>query len=166
MHRRRQGPKDDTKNSSEPTPAITFALISIHPTDAKGANFWTQLATAALSTFEQQELWARAEWFFQRELRCMGRLIEVTGDLKPAASYLILAPRVRLLPDQLQIAKQFMTECASFKSFRVQLQLGRSAVVDHAGENWNGQLLSYCANCRGCAAVFVCSQFCEQALLP
>ncbi len=134
MHRRKQGPKDDDKPLSEATPAITFALLSVSLTDAKGKNFLAQLATAALSRFEQQELWKRAEQFFQREMCCMGPLIKVLGDLQPAASYLILAPRVQLLPDLLLAAKEFMTECASFKTLQLQLQLGRSAVVDHIGK--------------------------------
>lgn len=93
-----------------------------------------RLANAARSTYEQQELWKRAEQFFQRELCCLGRLIKVHGDLRPGASYLILAPRVQLLPDRLLAAKEFMTECASFKTLQLQLQLGRSAVVDHTGK--------------------------------
>ena len=64
----------------------------------------------------------------------MGPLIKVLGDLQPAASYLILAPRVQLLPDLLLAAKEFMTECASFKTLQLPLQLGRSAVVDHTGK--------------------------------
>ncbi len=134
MHRRKQGPKDEIKQWSEATPVITFAFLSVSLTDAKGTNFLAQLATAARSTFEQQELWKRAERFFQREMGCMGHVIKVVGDLQPAASYLILAPRVQLLPDLLPAAKEFMTECASFKSLQLQLQLGRSAVVDRTGK--------------------------------
>ena len=134
MHRRK-GPKDEIKPLSEATPAITFALLSVSLTDAKGTNFLAQLATATRSCErEQQELWRRAEQFFQREMCCMGRLIKVFGDLQPAANYLILAPRVQLLPELLLAAKEFMTECASFKSLQLQLQLGRSAVVDHFGK--------------------------------
>lgn len=65
---------------------------------------------------------------------CMGRLLKVHGDLQPAASYLILAPRVQLLPDSLLAAKEFMTVCASLKTLQVHLQLGRSAVIDQTGK--------------------------------
>ncbi len=119
---------------SEATPVITFAFLSVILTDAKGSNFLTQLATAARSALEQQELWTRAERFFQREMGCIGRVIKVLGDLQPAASYIIFAPRVQLLREMLPAAKEFMTECASFKSLRLQLQMGRSAVVDHTGK--------------------------------
>ena len=43
MHRRKQGPKDDDKPLSEATPAITFALLSVSLTDAKGIFFWLSL---------------------------------------------------------------------------------------------------------------------------
>lgn len=134
MHCRKQGPRDEIKEFSEATPAIIFAILSVSLTDAKGTNLSAQLATAARSTLEQQELWKLAENFFHREMGCMGPLVKVHGDVQPAASYLILAPGVKLLPDSLLAAEKFMAACASFKSLQLQLQLGRSAVVDHIGE--------------------------------
>ncbi len=134
MHRRKQAPKDETEQMSEATPVISFAFLSVTLADAKESNFFTQLATAARSTLEQQELWKRAECFFQTELGCIGRVVKVVGDLQPAANYIICAPRVHLLRDQFSAGKEFMTECASFKSLRLQLQMGRSAVVDHTGK--------------------------------
>lgn len=133
MHRRKQGPKDEIKEFSEATPAITFAILSVSLTHATGTNLLAQLATAARSTLEQQDLWKSAETFFHRDIGCMGRLVKVHGDLQPAASYLILAPGVQLLPNSLLAAEKFMAACASLKSLQLQLQLGRSAVVDHIG---------------------------------
>ena len=86
----------------------------------------------------------------------MGCLIKVLGDLPPVGSYLILAPRVKLLPEVLPAAKEFMTSCASFKSLQLQLQLGRSAVMDQTGQERNDRLLSSDALCQGCAANSVC----------
>ncbi|KAL0030041.1 hypothetical protein WJX79_002495 [Trebouxia sp. C0005] len=134
MHRRKQGHKDGIKQLPEAHPATTFALLSVRLTErAQGANFLTWFAATTASNHEPQLLWRKAEQFFMKEMGCMGPLIKVSGDLKPAGSYLILAPRVSLLPDMLQAAKEFMTACASFKSLHVQLQLGRSAVVDQIG---------------------------------
>ncbi len=155
MLRRKQGPKDDIKAFSEVIQAITFAILSVSLTDAKGTNLLAQLATAARSTLEQQELWKRAENFFHREMGCMGRLVKVHGDLQPAASYLILAPGVQLLPYSLLAAKEFMAACASFKSLQLQLQLGRSAVVDHIGKKLNDRLLFCSAYCRGYFACII-----------
>ena len=80
----------------------------------------------------------------------MGRLVKVQGDLQPGVSYLILAPGVQLLPYSLLAAKEFMAACASFKSLQLQLQLGRSAVVDHIGKKLNDHLLFCSAYCQGC----------------
>lgn len=164
MHRRKQGPigfaKDETKQLPEVVPAITFAFLSVSLTDAKGTNFMAQLATAARCMYEQHELWKNAEQFFQTEMSRMGCLIKVHGDLPPAASYLILAPRVKLLPEVLLAAKDFMTECASFKSLQLQLQLGRSAVVDQTGVSllasspfFNAQWRQHC-NGSECVQLF------------
>ena len=60
MHRRKQGPKEEINQLSKVTSAITFAFLSVSPTDAKGTNFVAQLATAARSMFEQQQLWKLA----------------------------------------------------------------------------------------------------------
>lgn len=133
MHRRKQVPEAGIKQLAEETPIVTFAFLSVSLIDAKGTNFLARLANAAYFTSEQRELWERAEHYFQREMGLIGRLIKVHGDLKPAASYLILAPRVQLLPNLLLTAKEFMKECTSFKSLQLQLQIGRSAVVDHTG---------------------------------
>ena len=81
---------------------------------------------------------------------CMGRLVKVHSDLPPAVSYLILAPGVRLLPSSLLAVQEFMAACASFKSLQLQLQLGRSAVVDHIGQKLNDRLLFCSAYCQGC----------------
>ena len=132
MQRRKQGPKEETQQTSEETPAITFAFLAVSLTDAQETNFLAQLATPARSWFEQQELWKQAERFFQREMGAMVRIVKVAGDLQ-SASYMILAPRVQLLPGVLLAAKQFMTDCASLKTLQLQLQIGRSAVVDRTG---------------------------------
>ena len=156
MHRRKQGPKDETKQSTEVVPAITFAFLSVRMTDTTGTNFIGQLASAARNIYEQHELWKHAEQFFKIEMGCMGCLIKVLGELPPAASYLILAPRVKLSPEVLPAAKEFMTVCASFKSLQLQLQLGRSAVMDQNGQELNDRLTSCLALCQGCAANSVC----------
>ncbi len=134
MHRRKQAPKDETEHMSEARPVISFAFLSMTFAVATGSNFSTQLATAARSIFEQQELWKRAECFFQTEMGCVGRVLKITGDLQSAANYIMCAPRVQLLRDQFPAGKEFMTECASFKTLRIQLQMGRTAVVDHTGK--------------------------------
>ena len=153
MQRRKQGPKEETQQTSEETPAITFAFLAVSLTGAKGTKKIAQLATTARSSFEQQELWKLAERLFQREMGSMGRILKVDGDLQ-SASYMILAPRVQLLPGVLLAAKQFMTECASVKTLQLQLQIGRSAVVDYSGRKRSLQLHSCCAKCQGCAAGF------------
>ena len=120
---------------------------------AKEQFLFAQLATTARSSFEQRELWKRAERFFKREMGSMVRILKVVGDLQ-SASYMILAPRVQLLPGVLLAAKQFMTECASLKTLQLQLQIGCSAVVDYSGRKRSLQLQSCCAKCQGCAAGF------------
>lgn len=60
----------------------------------------------------------------------MGPLFKVHGDVQPATSYVILAPRVQLVRESLLAAQQFMTQCASFKSLQLQLQVGRTAVIN------------------------------------
>lgn len=136
MRRRNQDPKDETEQVHEVVPVITFAFVSVRLADSEGSNILARLAAAAYSPFEQQELWKQAELFFQKEMGCLGRVIKVQGDLQPAASYLILAPGVKLLPEVLVAAKKFMTTCTSFKTLKVQLQLGRSAVMDDTGKTF------------------------------
>ena len=133
MYRRKQSPKEKTEQVSEVTPAITFALLSVSLTDAQGTNILAQLAAAAYTKFEQQKLWQQAEVLFQTDMGCLGRLIRVHGDLQPAASYLIFAPGVKLMPNVLVAAQDFMKVCSSFHTLQVHLQLGRSAVIDSTG---------------------------------
>ena len=144
MRRRKQDPQQETKQYTEHTenaPVITFAFLSVNLTDATGANFLAWLATAARLPSEQQDLWKRAEDFFKGVMGCMGPLIKVHGDLQPAASYVILAPRVKLHRDMVLAAEEFVTACSSFKTLQVELQMGRSAVVDNSGEEMDAYLL-------------------------
>ena len=134
MHRRKQTPKEDIEKTFAATPVVTFALLSVSLTDASGTNWLSKLVCAARSKSEQQKLWGMAELFFQQSLGCIGRLIRVHGDLQPEGSYLILAPRVQLLPNMLVAARNLLIACASFTTLQVQLQIGRSAVFDHLGK--------------------------------
>lgn len=152
MQRHKQGPsiKNEVKQMSQETPAMIFAFLSVSLTDAKETNFFDWLTNAAWSTWfssEHQGLWERAEHFFQREMGLRGRLLKVQGDLKPAANYLILAPRVQLQPNLLLAAKEFMKGCASFTSLKLQLQIGRSFLVDHSGKRCNDLCSAYCQDC-------------------
>ncbi|DBB18356.1 TPA: hypothetical protein ACH3X3_000010 [Trebouxia sp. C0006] len=133
MHRRKQTPKEENEKTLAATPVVTFALLSVSFTDASGTDMLSKLISAARSKSEQQKLWGMAELFFQTTMGCIGRLIRVHGDLQPEGSYLILAPRVQLLPDMLVAAKNLLISCASFTTLQVQLQIGRSAVLDHLG---------------------------------
>lgn len=157
MRRRKQDAKQETEQYTENTenaPVITFAFLSVNLTGATGANFLAWLATAARSPSEQQDLWKQAEGFFKGVVGCMGPLIKVHGDLQPAASYLILsyliilylilfdlAPGVKLHRDMVPAPEDFVTACASFKTLQVELQMGRSAVVDNGGEELDAYLL-------------------------
>ncbi len=134
MHRRKQTPKEENEKTLAATPVVTFALLSVSFTDASGTDMLSKLISAARSKSEQQKLWGMAELFFQTTMSCIGRLIRVHGDLQPEGSYLILAPRVQLLPDMLVAAKNLLISCASFTTLQVQLQIGRSAVLDHLGK--------------------------------
>ena len=153
MHRRKQTPKEDIEKTFAATPVVTFALLSVCLTDASGTNWLSKLVSAARSKSEQQKLWGMAELFFQQSMGCIGRLIRVHGDLQPEGSYLILAPRVQLLPNMLVAAKNLLIACASFTTLQVQLQIGRSAVFDHLGK-LHGLVLS-------CSAVKIVLPVCS-----
>lgn len=146
MRHRKQYPEDLGKQLCEQThevpSAISFAFLSVKLPEAKGTNILARLATAAWSLYEQHDLWKRTELFFQRHMGCLGRVIKVHGDLQPPASYLIMAPGVQLFPDVLEAAREFVTACTSFKSLEVQLQIGRSAVVNNTGKKLHKLLLS------------------------
>ena len=168
LHRRKQGHnaeiKDEIKQYSEVTPAISFAFLSVRPSTTD--QFlrllpWTvMMLSSPFFRSHQEKLCICAEPFFLKVMGCLGHVIKVYGDLIPSGSYMILAPRVKLR-DLLPAAQEFMTKCAMDKSAHLQLQLGRTVVVDHTGE------IQGPAYCPGCAASLLCivTYFCQQPLV-
>lgn len=71
MHRRkqglkeqnRQGRKGETKQFSEATPLVTFAILSVRLIVATDTNFLVRIANSAHSRSEKQELSKQAELF-------------------------------------------------------------------------------------------------------
>ena len=144
LHRRKQGHKDKTKDEikqySEVTPAISFAFLSARPSTPDQFLRWLPWTAMMLSSPDvlfrshQEKLWIQAEPFFLKVMGCLGHVIKVHGDLEPSGSYMILGSRVKLHQDLLPAAQEFMTKCATDKSAHLQLQLGRTVVVDHTGK--------------------------------
>jgi hypothetical protein len=146
MQRRKQAPKQTTEQTCKVPTIVSFAFLSVSLADTQRTSILARFAAAMRSPYEQQELWKLAELFFQRDLGCFGRVLKVHGDLQPTASYLILAPRVQLFPDVLSAAKEFMTACPSLQTLQVQLQIGRTFVLDKTGHELHKLALSCSAH--------------------
>ena len=103
------------------------------------ATYLSQFITAA-RTRDERKLWALAEALFVRGLGT-GPLIRVLCNLQPAADFLTSAPSVQLLPNILVAAEEFMLACLHLDTLQVQLQLGRSALLEQSAEIMSKKIL-------------------------
>ena len=110
-----------TQQSSENTAEI-FIVLTVR---------W-QWPVARL--WQQAELYKLANQFFYNRIGVMGPLIHVPGDMLPASDFLIIVPRTKVVTDMLISATEFMGQCQTLWALRLQLQLGRYAVLDTAGK--------------------------------
>lgn len=78
-------------------------------------------------------LWTLVRTLFARDLGVTSSVISVYGDLPPTIRSIFLDPQVPLVSNLLVAAKQFMHSCAQLDTLLVQLQIGRSAVLDANG---------------------------------
>jgi hypothetical protein len=125
--------KEETKQLIEPPPARLFAIVSIKTRQPEASGLFAQFATAARAKVQELSLWTLVRTLFGRDLGVTSPLITVYGDLPPTVRSIFLVPQVPLLSNLLVAAKDFMQGCAQLDILLVQLQIGRSAVLDANG---------------------------------